>query len=140
MKKIIFIITVLLINSNINSVVAQSFNTEAHGFSFEVNYDFTGEINNQVDSVFAINAVFNLQDTIHIAKIYLQVGTTPTGYDLFQEVFVFDQPTQAQELIYFRQGQQITIGIGELDPSIMHYYEARIEDIYGHISPAININ
>jgi hypothetical protein len=99
------------------------------------------------DSTFASNAMVAtkimivLQDTVHLAKIHVKLGTTATNYNLITKQFIYATTGIFTDgTSYTRNGFVVTLNLGSYLGLQNAYAEIKLEDTYARFTDPVNVS
>jgi len=84
-------------------------------------------------ALFSYSLIITVQDTNNIDTILVKTGTTDGGSEIFQNQFQYSQSNNLpQGTSYIREGNNITIGIGNYSYHDLFYCEIVLKDSSGN--------
>ncbi len=99
------------------------------------------------DSTFASNAqvatklIIVLQDTVHLSKIHVKVGTTATNYNLITKQFTFGTTgTFADGTSYTRTGNVVYLTLGTYLGLQNAFAEIKLEDTFARFTDPVTVS
>jgi hypothetical protein len=93
---------------------------------------------NETTQVTALMFVL-LQDTIHISKVHVRMGSSPGGFELFQKTFIYSIVGNFSDGTSLnRNGSQLSLGLGNYNGLNLFYAQIQLEDNQGNLSTFLN--
>ena len=85
--------------------------------------------------------VLALQDTVHLSKIHVKLGSTPNSQNLLSKYFVFDATgTLSDGTSYTRDGNVVYLNLGSRTGIQNYYAEIKLEDTYGRFTDPVQLS
>jgi hypothetical protein len=89
------------------------------------------------NEVFNVKVSVLLEDTLQVSKIYIKLGRTENGNDIFEDYYVFDNNSPGGNKTYFRNSNHIIMGLGNFQNLNNIYAIVYIESTIGTTSQVI---
>ncbi|MEL6639268.1 MAG: hypothetical protein AAFW73_24455 [Bacteroidota bacterium] len=90
-----------------------------------------------VDQTYRLRVLLHLFSTVNVAKIHVNIGTSPGGADVASHQFNFDELTgEGATFSYARDGKTIVLGMGQVRVPSGYYAQVVLEAADGQRSEA----
>ncbi|HET6243900.1 MAG: hypothetical protein H0V01_04440 [Bacteroidetes bacterium] len=109
-------------------------------FSFEIQMTPNDIEVNNFDTIYNMECILILQDTINVSRIHVKVGTYNGASNMFNYAFLFDiNAGFPGSQSYYRNANTVKLNLGQFSAG-NYYYETKLEYISGAMSQPLMWN